>query len=356
MILTPRPKFYEHGSHTAGCRAIRGALCSFVFWVFFCGCRHSDELVLLPQCRNIGEISTEDAGLITIPFFIQNRTDSEITIREGSVPCVCTKLEIGPAIISPWSTREIKMHVNSSLLSGTRTITAEVITNHPNFPVLEPKVVGFFGLPKVHADYGVDLGVKYAGASIDELVRLPLEEGLVPTQCEMDEFPEEKLHFSLIIKDGIAFLRVVGELPQDGRGFRWTGNLKFSVKSKPATLKVNATIVPYFDSPKELHFAPTDFGVSPTVNFTIRRNSVDSVVIGQNDLYEVDWDLGDKLHEIQVKQVGSELRFRVIGQANLPVGTFSEGITIRINNGAQGRFAFSMQAYGRVLDTKSVSR
>ena len=46
MILAPRPKFYEHGSNTAGCcPAIKAALCSFLGGVFLVACR--SELPIL---------------------------------------------------------------------------------------------------------------------------------------------------------------------------------------------------------------------------------------------------------------------------------------------------------------------
>ena len=73
-------------------------------------------------------------------------------------------------------------------------------------------------------------------------------------------------------------------------------------------------------------------------------------------MYIVDGDLGDRFEDLKCNQVGNELKLRLTGKANLPLGAFSDKFTLRIKSGSLGDFTFATTVYGRVLETELASQ
>jgi len=324
---------------------------NYLFLVFLvgAGCTNQEEVVLIPQCENIGDIDLENRVNTAVPFWIHNRTNDEVRLKVGGVPCVCTTIDIGSGSIPPHSKSKITIRIDPRKLSGHQTITAEIFSNHPAFPVFQPKVIGFFGLPKLQADYQVDMGIHYSSANFDSEFKLPLEQGLQPEEFLLEEPHCGTLQFAIHYDSGLPFLKVVGQLPKQDGGHQWVGKLKVAGYEKQATLKVKTTTTSYFDVPTELYFPPADLNSQPNIVFWIRKNYSRDEEVSMEDSYLVESTLGDKLIDLQWRQVAKDIELRLTARPGSVIGVFNDELTLRIKSSKRGEFEFKIPVTGRIL-------
>jgi hypothetical protein len=300
------------------------------------GCGPNREFaVMVPSAVDLGVVSAEHSDEIVVDFEIHNATPQPLALRVGSVPCICTRIELGQDVVDPHDIGSVKLHLRRKGLYGKHAFTAQLLTDNLRYPVLEVRVTGDFAFNGLARPVVIDLGERHAGSPIDEMQSVSITGPVIQEIVALPTNPAD-IQVEVGSEGGSPVARIRGRVPRLQGMFEWKAAIDFGDKEPRGELIVRGVSVPGIRVPADVYFEPLEPGESGVLEFFAARRGLRGTPASSSDgqAPRVAWRAANQtISQVQVTRAADGWNVRVESLSSLASGDFHDLLTLELSWG-----------------------